>query len=119
MFLNIAIFHHLVYGGEPKNVEEATDENLYILNLGKSVYYNSEKEFCIISKPNVYSEGTKQWSTIRTDVRPPRGRSGHSAILHGMNMYVWGGECDGVYFNELLHFDVNARKSILFSWLKF
>lgn len=57
-------------------------------------------------------EGTKQWSTVRMDARPPRGRSGHSAILHGMNMYVWGGECDGVYFNELLHFDVNARKSI-------
>ncbi|KAI9289530.1 hypothetical protein BC943DRAFT_300260 [Umbelopsis sp. AD052] len=78
----------LVYGGEPKNVEEATDENLYILNLG-----------------------TKQWSTVRTDVRPPRGRSGHSAILHGMNMYVWGGECDGIYFNDLLHFDVNALNS--------
>ncbi|KAH8549809.1 hypothetical protein BGW37DRAFT_428665, partial [Umbelopsis sp. PMI_123] len=78
----------LVYGGEPKNAEDTADENLYILNLG-----------------------TKQWSNIRMDGRLPRGRTGHSAILHGMNMYVWGGECDGVYFNELLHFDINARKS--------
>lgn len=25
-------------------------------------------------------------------------------------MYIWGGESDGVYFQELLHFDINARK---------
>lgn len=30
-----------------------------------------------------------------------------------MNMYIWGGECDGVYFQELLHFDINSRKSKL------
>ncbi|KAG2173686.1 hypothetical protein INT43_005106 [Umbelopsis isabellina] len=74
-----------VYGGEPKTVEDPIDDALYILNLAN-----------------------KQWTHVRMEGRLPRGRTGHSAILHGMNMYIWGGESDGVYFQELLHFDLTA-----------
>ncbi|KAM3580775.1 hypothetical protein VKS41_006834 [Umbelopsis sp. WA50703] len=75
----------MIYGGEPKTIEDPIDDGLYILNLAN-----------------------KQWSHIRMDGRLPKGRTGHSAILHGMNMYIWGGESDGVYFQELLHFDLTA-----------
>jgi hypothetical protein len=40
----------------------------------------------------------------------PTERSGHSCVMHEGIAYLWGGQKDGHYFNDLFIFDVNSGK---------
>ncbi|CEI92921.1 hypothetical protein RMCBS344292_07168 [Rhizopus microsporus] len=73
----------LLFGGEPIIAGDQWDSELYIL------YTNS-----------------KQWSKIRVNSDMPRGRSGHTISAHNGKMYVWGGQHQGQYLNDLLIFSL-------------
>ena len=40
----------------------------------------------------------------------PAGRIGHSVVMIGPRIYIFGGEADGEYFNDLWCFDLSTRE---------
>ena len=45
----------------------------------------------------------------------PAGRYGHAAVMIGTKFYVFGGQTDGEFFNDLWVFDVNTCAFASFS----
>ncbi|KAL4208829.1 hypothetical protein AB4K20DRAFT_1912749 [Rhizopus microsporus] len=78
--------HVLLYGGKLISSEEHYDPNVYLLNLH-----------------------SRQWSRLSMDgMIQPTERSGHSCVMHEGIVYLWGGQRNGHYFNDLFIFDVNS-----------
>lgn len=84
----------IVYGGDTKMDEGDTlDEALYLLNTS-----------------------TRQWSrAIPGNPRPP-GRYGHSLNILGSKVYVFGGQVEGFFMNDLVAFDLNQLQSPTNRW---
>ncbi|CAG8591359.1 13372_t:CDS:10 [Funneliformis caledonium] len=72
----------LVFGGKLENIEDKPDYNLYVLN----------KE-------------TKKWTKPSIKGVTPLGRFGHTVVLIGSIMYIFGGCIDDYYLNDLVAFD--------------
>ncbi|KAH7358225.1 kelch repeat-containing protein [Plectosphaerella cucumerina] len=75
----------IVYGGDTK-VEETDilDETLYLLNTS-----------------------TRQWSRSLPSGTRPAGRYGHSLNILGSKIYIFGGQVEGYFMNDLAAFDLN------------
>ncbi|KAF5985944.1 cell polarity tea1p [Fusarium coicis] len=75
----------IVYGGDTK-IDEADvlDETLYLLNTS-----------------------TRQWSRALPAGPRPSGRYGHSLNILGSKIYVFGGQVEGLFMNDLSAFDLN------------
>lgn len=53
---------------------------------------------------------SKQWTRIQMEGNHPIERSGHSAVAHEGIMYIWGGQKEGNYFNDLFVFNSSTCK---------
>ncbi|KAL2019582.1 hypothetical protein VTK56DRAFT_9479 [Thermocarpiscus australiensis] len=75
----------IVFGGDTK-IDEADilDETLYLLNTS-----------------------TRQWSRALPAGPRPTGRYGHSLNILGSKIYVFGGQVEGYFMNDLSAFDLN------------
>lgn len=75
----------IVYGGDTK-IDEADvlDETLYLLNTS-----------------------TRQWSRSLPAGPRPSGRYGHSLNILGSKIYIFGGQVEGYFMNDLAAFDLN------------
>lgn len=59
---------------------------------------------------------TKQWSrALPAGPRPP-GRYGHTLNILGSKIYVFGGQVEGYFFNDLVAFDLNALQQATNRW---
>ena len=47
--------------------------------------------------------------------RPP-GRYGHTLNISGSKIYVFGGQVEGYFFNDLIAFDLNALQNAASHW---
>ncbi|TQS35169.1 hypothetical protein Golomagni_04417 [Golovinomyces magnicellulatus] len=75
----------IVYGGDTKIDDSDTlDETLYLLNTA-----------------------TRQWSRAIPAGPRPTGRYGHSLNILGSKIYVFGGQVEGYFMNDLVAFDLN------------
>ncbi|KAF5656533.1 cell polarity protein [Fusarium heterosporum] len=75
----------IVYGGDTKIEEsDSLDETLYLLNTS-----------------------TRQWSRALPAGPRPSGRYGHSLNILGSKIYVFGGQVEGLFMNDLSAFDLN------------
>ncbi|KAF4967402.1 hypothetical protein FSARC_5042 [Fusarium sarcochroum] len=75
----------IVYGGDTKIDEsDVLDETLYLLNTS-----------------------TRQWSRALPAGPRPSGRYGHSLNILGSKIYVFGGQVEGLFMNDLSAFDLN------------
>ncbi|KAK3693609.1 hypothetical protein B0T22DRAFT_421072 [Podospora appendiculata] len=75
----------IVYGGDTKIDEtDVLDETLYLLNTS-----------------------TRQWSRALPAGPRPAGRYGHSLNILGSKIYVFGGQVEGYFMNDLAAFDLN------------
>ncbi|TVY65606.1 Tip elongation aberrant protein, partial [Lachnellula suecica] len=76
----------IVYGGDTKMEDsDVLDETLYLLNTS-----------------------TRQWSRAVPAGPRPAGRYGHSLNIVGSKIYVFGGQVEGYFMNDLVAFDLNA-----------
>ncbi|KAH6973558.1 hypothetical protein BKA56DRAFT_491586 [Ilyonectria sp. MPI-CAGE-AT-0026] len=75
----------IVYGGDTK-IDEADvlDETLYLLNTS-----------------------TRQWSRALPAGPRPSGRYGHSLNILGSKIFIFGGQVEGFFMNDLSAFDLN------------
>ncbi|KAI1181133.1 hypothetical protein F4777DRAFT_573205 [Nemania sp. FL0916] len=75
----------IVYGGDTKIDEtDVLDETLYLLNTS-----------------------TRQWSRALPAGPRPSGRYGHSLNIVGSKIYIFGGQVEGYFMNDLSSFDLN------------
>jgi len=75
----------IVYGGDTKIEEtDILDETLYLLNTS-----------------------TRQWSRALPSGPRPSGRYGHSLNIVGSKIYIFGGQVEGYFMNDLCSFDLN------------
>ncbi|KAK0656662.1 hypothetical protein B0T16DRAFT_319797 [Cercophora newfieldiana] len=75
----------IVYGGDTKIEEtDVLDETLYLLNTS-----------------------TRQWSRALPAGPRPDGRYGHSLNILGSKIYIFGGQVEGYFMNDLAAFDLN------------
>ncbi|GJC82776.1 tip elongation aberrant protein 1 [Colletotrichum liriopes] len=75
----------IVYGGDTKVDEmDVLDETLYLLNTS-----------------------TRQWSRALPAGTRPSGRYGHSLNILGSKIYIFGGQIEGYFMNDLAAFDLN------------
>jgi len=51
---------------------------------------------------------TKQWSKALPAGPRPSGRYGHTLNILGSKIYIFGGQVEGYFFNDLVAFDLNA-----------
>ncbi|QIW98342.1 hypothetical protein AMS68_003860 [Peltaster fructicola] len=84
----------IVFGGDTKMDEgDMLDDTLYLLNTS-----------------------TKQWSrALPAGPRPP-GRYGHTLNILGSKIYIFGGQVEGYFFNDLVAFDLNALQQASNRW---
>ncbi|KAF1983888.1 hypothetical protein K402DRAFT_158382 [Aulographum hederae CBS 113979] len=76
----------IVFGGDTKmGDEDVLDDTLYLLNTA-----------------------TKQWSKALPAGPRPAGRYGHTLNILGSKIYIFGGQVEGYFFNDLVAFDLNA-----------
>jgi hypothetical protein len=59
---------------------------------------------------------TKHWSRAVPSGTRPSGRYGHSLNLLGSKIYIFGGQVEGFFFNDLVAFDLNTLQSPNSSW---
>lgn len=84
----------IVFGGDTKMDEgDQLDDTLYLLNTS-----------------------TKQWSRALPAGPRPSGRYGHTLNILGSKIYIFGGQVEGYFFNDLVAFDLNALQQATNRW---
>ncbi|KAL4808880.1 hypothetical protein BDV18DRAFT_133384 [Aspergillus unguis] len=84
----------IVFGGDTKVDENDTlDDTLYLLNTS-----------------------SRQWSRSIPPGPRPTGRYGHTLNILGSRLYVFGGQVEGYFFNDLVAFDLNQLQNPANKW---
>ncbi|KAJ5751724.1 hypothetical protein N7520_008641 [Penicillium odoratum] len=85
---------YIVFGGDTKiNETDALDDTLYLLNTS-----------------------SRQWSRAIPPGARPAGRYGHTLNILGSKLYVFGGQVEGFFFNDLIAFDLNQLQNPANKW---
>jgi hypothetical protein len=102
----------IVFGGDTKMDEgDVLDDTLYLLNTCETHPYSA-----FFSTWYWQSTATKQWSrALPAGPRPP-GRYGHTLNILGSKLYIFGGQVEGYFFNDLVAFDLNALQQASNRW---
>ncbi|KAL9004384.1 MAG: hypothetical protein Q9188_002800 [Gyalolechia gomerana] len=84
----------IVFGGDTKiDDRDELDDTLYLLNTS-----------------------TRHWSRSFPPGQRPAGRYGHTLNILGHKIYVYGGQVEGYFFNDLWAFDLNALQNASSKW---
>ena len=128
----------IVYGGDTKIDEsDVLDETLYLLNTCEfGVMWCSCSKWCTVNHtisrmplvlvilnrcsiepsythththtPLTSTTATRQWSRVLPAGVRPSGRYGHSLNILGSKIFVFGGQVEGYFMNDLSAFDLNT-----------
>ena len=67
-------------------------------------------------RPNLTILATRHWSRAIPPGYKPAGRYGHTLNILGSKIYVFGGQVEGYFFNDLVAFDLNALQQSNSKW---
>ena len=99
----------IVFGGDTKMDErDKLDDTLYLLNTCRS----PGKPF----RSSTDVTATRHWSRSTPPGPRPAGRYGHTLNILGSKIYVFGGQVEGYFFNDLFAFDLNALQASNSRW---
>ena len=59
---------------------------------------------------------SRQWSRSLPPSPRPTGRYGHTLNILGSKLYVFGGQVEGYFFNDLVAFDLNQLQNPAYKW---
>ena len=59
---------------------------------------------------------SRQWSRASPPGPKPAGRYGHTLNILGSKIYIFGGQVEGLFFNDLIAFDLNALQNPVNQW---
>lgn len=57
---------------------------------------------------------SREWTRVTTAGDTPVGRYGHAAAMVGTRFFVFGGQVEGHFLNDLWAFDLNTRTLVSF-----
>lgn len=84
----------IVFGGDTQQEDtDVLDDTLYLLNTN-----------------------SRQWSRASPPGRRPAGRYGHTLNILGSKIYIFGGQVEGMFYNDLIAFDLNALQNPNNTW---
>lgn len=66
--------------------------------------------------PNICLSASRQWSRAIPPGPRPAGRYGHTLNILGSKIYVFGGQVEGYFFNDLVAFDLNQLQNPANKW---
>lgn len=102
----------IVFGGDTKLADnDDLDDTLYLLNTCEQ----SSPSPRHMPKTNV-PPATKHWSRALPQGPRPTGRYGHTLNILGSKIYIFGGQVEGFFFNDLVAFDLNSLQSSASRW---
>ena len=59
---------------------------------------------------------SRQWSRAAPPGPRPAGRYGHTLNIVGSKIYIFGGQVEGTFFNDLIAFDLTALQNPNNQW---
>jgi hypothetical protein len=70
----------------------------------------------IVAVANSTAAASRQWSRSIPPGPRPTGRYGHTLNILGSRLYVFGGQVEGYFFNDLVAFDLNQLQNPNNKW---
>ena len=99
----------IVFGGDTKmDDSDVLDDTLYLLNTCK---FGTRTYFIKLT-----IQASRQWSRASPPGPRPPGRYGHTLNILGSKIFIFGGQVEGYFFNDLLAFDLNALQNPGNTW---